>query len=304
MKILERLNPTNTGSYNRLIAHALGLDAAVVYSALISKREYYASRNMLDSEGWFYSTVEDMQESTAMAMCKQRSAIKLLKEKGLVEVSKRGMPARRHFRLRDDVELLDRLLEQGKEISVEHNPIVQSDENLPTCCAENEQQVVIFCDNKSAQNELSIIKHKINKTKEINPNQSIVSDGADGIDLSEREDYLELIQENIEYDCFDKSEQEKVDKLVEIMLDVVCSAKSTIRVNSEEIPTSTVKSRFLKLTHEHIEYVLTALGNNTSDVRNIRAYLITALYNAPITMDSYYTAMVNHDMYGKPDRSG
>lgn len=298
MKILERLNPTNTGSFNRLIAHALGLDAAVIYSALISKREYYASRDMLDSEGWFYSTVEDMQESTSMAICTQRSAIKVLTDKGLVEVSKRGMPARRHFRLRDDVELLDKLLEQGKEISAEHNPIVQSDENLPTCCAENEQQVVIFCDNKSAQNELSIINHKINKSKENNPNQSIVSDGTDGIDLSEREDYLELIQENIEYDCFEKSEQEKVDELVEIMLDVVCSTKSTIRVNSEEMPKEVVKSRFLKLTHEHIEYVLLALKKNTSDVKNIKVYLITALYNAPTTKDAFFGSLVNHDMYG------
>lgn len=298
MKTLERLNPTNTGSFNRLIAHALGLDAAVIYSALISKREYYASRDMLDSEGWFYSTVEDMQESTSMAICKQRSAIKVLTDKGLVEVSKRGMPARRHFRLRDDVELLDKLLEQGKEISAEHNPIVQSDENLPTCCAENEQQVVIFCDNKSAQNELSIINHKINKSKENNPNQSIVSDGTDGIDLSEREDYLELIQENIEYDCFEKSEQEKVDELVEIMLDVVCSTKSTIRVNSEEMPKEVVKSRFLKLTHEHIEYVLLALKKNTSDVKNIKVYLITALYNAPTTKDAFFGSLVNHDMYG------
>lgn len=298
MKILERLNPTNTGSFNRLIAHALGLDAAVVYSALISKREYYASRDMLDSEGWFYSTVEDMQESTSMAICKQRSAIKVLTEKGLVEVSKRGMPARRHFRLRDDVELLDKLLKQGKEISAEHNPIVQSEENLPTCCAETEQQVVIFCDDKSAQNELSIINHKINKSKEINPNQSIVSDGTDGIDLSEREDYLELIQENIEYDCFDKWEQEKVDELVEIMLDVMCSTKSTIRVNGEEVPKEVVKSRFLKLTHEHIEYVLFALNQNTSDVKNIKAYLITALYNAPATKDAFFGSLVNHDMYG------
>lgn len=298
MKILERLNPTNAGSFNRLIAHALGLDAAVVYSALISKREYYASRDMLDSEGWFYSTVEDMQESTSMAVCRQRSAIKVLTDKGLVEVSKRGMPARRHFRLRDDVELLDKLLEQGKEISAEHNPIVRSDENLLTCCTENEQQVIIFCDNKSAQNELSIINHKINKSKEINPNQSIVSDGTDGIDLSEREDYLELIRENIEYDCFDKWEQEKVDELVEIMLDVVCSTKSTIRVNSEEVPTEVVKSRFLKLTHEHIEYVLFALKKNTSAVKNIKAYLITALYNAPTTKDAFFGSLVNHDMYG------
>lgn len=297
MKILERLNPTNTGSFNRLIAHALGLDAAVVYSALISKREYYASRDMLDSEGWFYSTVEDMQESTSMAICKQRSAIKVLTDKGLVEVSKRGMPARRHFRLRDDVEILDKLLEQGKEISAEHNPIVQSDENRLTCCVETEQQVVIFCDNKSAQNELSIINHKINKSKEINLNQSIL--GGDEMDrIDERSNYLEIIRENIEYDCFDKRKQEKVDELVEIMLDVICSTKCTTRVNSEEIPTSTVKSRFLKLTHEHIEYVLLALKKNTSAVKNIKAYLITALYNAPTTKDAFFGSLVNHDMYG------
>lgn len=300
-QIIKLLNSDNTVSANRLLAHALGIKAALLFNSLVGKQAYYEKHSMLDSEGWFYSTVEDMQESTSMAICKQRSAIKVLTDKGLVEVSKRGMPARRHFRLRDDVELLDKLLEQGKEISAEHNPIAQSDENRLTCCVETEQQVVIFCDNKSAQNELSIINHKINKSKEINPNQSIHSgDEMDRID--ERSNYLELIQENIEYDCFSE-DKARVDELVEIMLDVVCSAKSTTRVNGEEIPTGTVKSRFLKLTHEHIEYVLTALGNNTSDVRNIRAYLITALYNAPITMDSYYTALVNHDMYGKPDRS-
>lgn len=116
--------------------------------------------------------------------------------------------------------------------------------------------------------------------------------------IDERSNYLEIIRENIEYDCFDKREQEKVDELVEIMLDVICSTKCTTRVNSEEIPTSTVKSRFLKLTHEHIEYVLLALKKNTSAVKNIKAYLITALYNAPTTKDAFFGSLVNHDMYG------
>ena len=116
--------------------------------------------------------------------------------------------------------------------------------------------------------------------------------------IDERSDYLELIRENIEYDCFEKREQEKVDELVEIMLDVVCSSQSTVRVHGEDLPHEVVKSRFLKLNHEHIEYVLLSLKRNTSDVKNIRAYLITTLYNAPTTIDSYYTALVNHDMYG------
>lgn len=116
--------------------------------------------------------------------------------------------------------------------------------------------------------------------------------------IDERSDYLELIRENIEYDCFEKEEQEKVDELVAIMLDVVCSSQSTIRVNKEDVSHEVVKSRFLKLTHEHIEYVLLALQRNTSDVRNIRSYLITTLYNAPTTMDAFFKALVNHDMYG------
>lgn len=113
----------------------------------------------------------------------------------------------------------------------------------------------------------------------------------------EREAYLELIKENIEYDY--QTEKEKVDELVAIMLDVVCSTKDTVRVNGEDIPHEIVKSRFLKINSAHTEYILDAIKKNTSEVRNIRAYLITALYNAPTTIDGYYTALVNHDMYGK-----
>ena len=133
--------------------------------------------------------------------------------------------------------------------------------------------------------------------KENNPYQSIqsVADRNDSIDKAERNYYLELIHESIGYDCF--SSKSQIDEIVDIMLDVVCSTKSTVRVNGENVPQEVVKSRFLKLGPEHIDYVLTSLKKNTTAVRNIRAYLITALYNAPTTIDSYYTALVNHDMY-------
>ena len=297
MKILEQLNPTNTGSYNRPIAHALGLGAAVVYAALINKQVYYEQHNMLDEEGFFYSTVSDLQESTSMGKCQQSNAIKVLTDAGLVEVCRRGMPAKRYFRVRDDVELLDKFLKQGKEIIAELNPIAQLDDNRPTCCTETEQQIIGFSDNKLAQNEPYTINPNINKSKDNNPNLSIL--GGDEMDrIDERSNYLELIRENIEYDCFEEKEQEKVDELVEIMVDVVCSSQSTIRVHSEDLPREVIKSRYLKLNHEHIEYVLLSLKRNTSEVKNIRAFLITTLYNAPTTKDAYYTALVNHDMYG------
>lgn len=302
MKILEILNPTNTGAYNRPIAHALGLGAAVVYSALIKKQVYYEQREMLDSEGFFYSTIADLAESTSLSKRQQSSAIQALVDAGLVECERRGMPARRCFRVYDDVALVDEIIAQGEDIMSDLNPIFQSCENVPTSCPENAQQVGAFCADKLAQNEPYTYNLK-KKSKEINPNQSIFRDGIDrmvfspkNVSVEERNDYLDLIRENIEYDCF--TEKEKVDELVGIMLDVVCSTKSTIRVNGEELPQEAVKSRFLKLNYEHIDYVITALQKNTSDVRNIRAYLITALYNSFDTIDSYYTAWVNHDMRG------
>ena len=307
MKILERLNPTNTGSYNRPIAHALGLGAAVVYAALISKQVYYEQHDMLDEEGFFYSTIADLQESTSMGKCQQSNAIKVLTDAGLVEVCRRGMPAKRYFRVLDDEVALDELLKQGEAVMNELNPIAQKCENVTSCSDKIVQQEVTNCNIKLAQNEPYTINPNIIKSKENNPNQSIhgsadvidmMDNSAEIVSADERNNYLELIRENIEYDCFEEKEQEKVDELVEIMLDVVCSAKKTFWVNSEEMPKEAVKSRFLKLTHGHIEYVLLSLKRNTSDVKNIRAYLITTLYNAPTTKDAFFTSLVNHDMYG------
>ncbi len=208
MKILERLNH-NTVSFNRPIAHALGLAAAVVYSALIAKQVYYEQREMLDNEGFFYSTIADLAESTSLSKRQQSGAIQALVNAGLVECEKRGMPARRCFRVRDDVALVDKIIAQGEDIMTDLNPISQKlCENVPTSCPENTQQVGAFCNDKSTQNVPYTYNPK-KKFKEKNPHQSILRDGIDRMDFSpknvsveERNDYLDLIRKNIEYDCF------------------------------------------------------------------------------------------------------
>lgn len=127
--------------------------------------------------------------------------------------------------------------------------------------------------------------------------QSINPDGMDVID--ERERYEELIRDNLEIDILSQDPHydiDRVNELVEIMLDAVCSKSPTIRINGEDMPQQVVKSRFLKLDSSHIEYVLHAMDECPSDIRNIRAYLLTTLYNASLTMDNYYSALVNHDM--------
>ena len=117
----------------------------------------------------------------------------------------------------------------------------------------------------------------------------------------ERETYRQLILENIEYDilCQDrKLRRDDLDEIVEIMVDTVCANKPFIRVSGEDKPADVVKSRLLKLDSGHIQFVLDCMNENTTKVRNIRQYLLAALYNAPVTISNYYTSLVNHDMYG------
>ena len=128
--------------------------------------------------------------------------------------------------------------------------------------------------------------------------------GRDG--MRERESYRELILENIEYDILTQNAQldkARLDELVELMVDTVCSKRQTIRIAGDDYPAEVVKSRFLKIDNSHIEYVLERMRENTTYVRNIKKYLLAALYNAPVTMDSYYTSLVNHDLYGSGDGS-
>lgn len=301
-EIFKLLNPDNTVTLNRPLAHILGANAAIIYSALAAKQAYYEQRGMLDTEGFFYSTIDDLKESTSLSKRQQGGAIKTLVEVGLVYCKKRGMPARRCFRLCEDIALLNKLIESGKSATVKRVFPPSTEQNALTSGNKSVQQVGAKCDDKSEQNEPYTYNLK-KKTKVDNPNQSILPDKTDMMDnptkacsFDERSEYLEIIKENIEYDY--QTEKEKIYEIVEIMLDVICSTKDTIRVNGEDMPHEIVKSRFLKLDSSHIDYVLTALKKNTSEVRNIRAYLITALYNAPTTMDNYYTAWVNHDMHG------
>lgn len=150
----------------------------------------------------------------------------------------------------------------------------------------------------------SLLNNKI-LTNQVLNNQSIHQSNEDRIDRtdysSDKQDFSfselkEKILENIEYDCFPEPEKKRVNELVNLMVDVIRTCSETIRVNGADMLKSAVEKRFLSLEHEHIDYVLDAMKRSAPDVRNIRAYLITALYNAPVTIDSYWSAMVDCDM--------
>ena len=136
-----------------------------------------------------------------------------------------------------------------------------------------------------------------------NPSHLSVRKTAGMIDMvEEMEAYRKIIRENISYECFEDSryrQQEEVDELVELMVEVmVMPDNSTVRIGGVDKPVVIVKNRFMKVEHGHIEYVVGCLEKNTSKVGNIRAYLLTTLYNSTMTIENYYRAEVNHDMYG------
>ncbi|MDO5292776.1 MAG: DUF6017 domain-containing protein [bacterium] len=121
-------------------------------------------------------------------------------------------------------------------------------------------------------------------------------------EVDQTEGYMELIRENIEYDImmsnYEWRDRDMYDELYQLICDVVCVPRKTVRIAGENYPYSLVKSRFLKLNTTHLQYVIGCMEKNTTKVSNIKAYLITALYNAPNTINHYFTAEVNHDMYG------
>lgn len=156
---------------------------------------------------------------------------------------------------------------------------------------------------KSQSNNTDINKTDFSETDPIQSYQSLTADEVYPVEedvMEKMETYRALIQDNIDYECFlDKREQEEVDELVELMVEILMLPDNrVVRIGGADKPVSVVKSRFLKLTYSHIEYVLFSLHRNTSKVANIKAYLLATLYNSSMTMNHYYQAEVNHDLYG------
>ena len=113
------------------------------------------------------------------------------------------------------------------------------------------------------------------------------------------ERYRDLILETIDYDVLASDphvDREQLDEIVDLLQETVCSTRSRIRVAGNDYPAEVVRSKLLKLNSEHIRFVMDCLKQNTTRIRNIRQYLLTALFNAPSTMSSYYAALVAHDM--------
>ena len=183
------------------------------------------------------------------------------------------------------------------------------EKNLTSGSKETElQEVKDFAPNYNNTNYNNQNYTDMSYTNPINQSvESMDSAGTQGKDdridvIDEANAYMALIRGNLEYEHHMKYDQhgdkEMYEEIYETVCDVVCVKRKTIRINGEDYPYELVKSRFLKLNSSHIAYVMGCMRETVTKITNIRAYLITALYNAPSTMSHYYQQEVQHDMYG------
>lgn len=298
-EIFELINPANTIGGNRFLAHAIGSTEAVIYSALLAKSAYYEKRGMI-SDGWFFSTVADLEESTAFSEKQQRRAIDKLIKAGLIRLERRGMPAKRFFKVSENLDKLKEIIALGEKIVAqkfgagktcarENIDLITANEfseyskrenceaalsDVPCSSAETSEQEPPKAPNKFRQN--AAVPYK---TKNNNHNKKSSS----GDDEIQRENFLSALKKNICYAelcCKCPNDRKIIDNILEIMLDVICSKKDKVRVNGDNKAHSVVTSAFLKLKKEHFLSALNAIESNPNPVFYQRGYIITVLYNS------------------------
>jgi hypothetical protein len=301
----------------------ISCEAKVLYGLMLDRMGLSVKNRWFDEEDRVYIvfTVEDIAE---MLSCGTQKAVKLVKELdaekgiGLIEKKRLGlgkpnviyvknfMTADAGQPLPEKEEISDTAAEAGeaeKEIPSDQNPgmVETTKQEFPESQFKNSEnhnsgivKTTIQEFPKSQPNNTEINNIDFNKTDLINLYPSDVR--------AQMDRYRDIIQENISYGCFLGDRDclvAELDELVELMADVMMMPDhAAIRIAGVERPAAMVKERFSKLEYSHIAYVLGCLKENTSRVGNIRSYLLTSLYNAALTIDNYYRAEVNADLYG------
>jgi len=165
------------------------------------------------------------------------------------------------------------------------SPVLEKHAQLSTYVSSTEKELNIYESNPIVSNQ-ETLEENDTKRNDI---------------TSYRDSYRKMIKDNIEYEYLIQDshlDHECIDEMVDIMVDALCSTKSTLRISGNDFPVEVVKNQLLKLDSSHIQYVLDCLNENTTKVHNIKQYLLATLYNAPSTIGNYYSALVRHDMYG------
>lgn len=278
----------------------ISMEAKVLYSLMLDRAALSAKNEWLDEDGkvFIYYTLEKIMEDMH---CANQKATKMLKEleskAGLIERQKQGQGKPTKIYVKDFATDLHGNGEEKRNNLTHENHDSETHENH-----DSRVMKITSPDSwKSCTNNT-----KINNTNLINPSAESASpkltvvkmeDKEDGIRL--RQQYENYLREKLDIDIIVQRsplEARRINEVLELMVDVLCSRAKTIRIAGENKPIKVIKAQFMKIDMSHLEYILDCFNNQTTDIRNIKQYMLTTIYNAPLTIDHYYTAKVSYDM--------
>ena len=281
----------------------LSTDAKVLYGLLLDRMSLSVKNEWFDEQGraYIYFSIEEIME---LLNCGKNKAVKSLQELdaetgiGLIEKDRQGQGKAsriyvKSFVIEDEQKFTNRDSEEKETVSEVYISNFKKFENRNSRSLECKPLEVCF----SGANNNDLSNTDFSYT-ESNPIVSI-QDAMRKDKQSNAGIYAEMIRENLAIDELVQSapvDRELLEGIYDLVLETVMTSSPEIVIASSRYPAELVRSRFLKLQSTHVEYVVDCLKANTTKVRNIKKYLLAALFNAPSTMSGYYQAEVNHDM--------
>ena len=264
----------------------ISAEAKVLYGLLLDRMSLSAKNGWQDKENRVYIifTIEDIMEAMG---CADQKAGKLLHELEskcrLIERKRQGLGKPnliyvKNFVTPSESRFLNRENHDSGEVKITDQEPLKSRSN------NTEYNNTEFSDTDSFP-FTSFRERHVRETKRSDANQ--------------RERYREILSGNISYEILLQDyplDRDILTEILELMVDTVCTTRSTVRISGDDKPAEVVKSQFLKLDSEHIRFVMDGLKDNTTRIRNMRQYLLATLYNAPLTIGNYYRSLVSHDM--------
>ena len=281
----------------------ISTDAKLLYGLMLDRMQLSAKNGWLDEEGrvYIYYTLEQVMENMN---CARQKAAKLLdeleKDAGLIERVRTGLNKPNKIYVKN----LSTYLRKSYFLKYENQTSGSMKIKLQEVRKSNSNNTDINNTNTSETD----ISQSIGEDADFDVDSfhkpiKLTMEKPDGLmdGMTLYREYESILKEHLEYEYYVADhpyDKDTLDEIIAIMTDVMVSKSGTVRISGDDKPIEVVKSRFMKMNSFHLEYVLEQLRNNTNKVHNIRAYLLATLYNAPVTMSNYYSALVNHDMYG------
>ena len=299
----------------------LSSDAKLLYGLMLDRMSLSMKNGWVDAENraYIHYTIDNIMEDLG---CGREKSIKVLAELdvkkgiGLIEKRRQGLGKPDIIYVKNFATLEDKMEVESSsnaDISTEvRKSNFKKSDNRTSGNSEIELPEVGKSNLKKFENQTSAISEiGLAEVRFPNPNYNNNNytdmnytnpSNPSSDEMDEAAAYISVIKENIEYDSITQNktwkDRELYEELFEIICEVVCVKRKSVRVGGEDYPYELVKSKFMKLNSSHLLYVIECMQNTTSKITNIKAYMTTALYNASNTMNHYYQQAVQHDMYG------